>query len=214
MKKLIVVRAGTTSWQEQDRIQGTVPLPLCEAGEETLDEVIALLNQEQASLLYCSGNESSGTTAEYLCKHGKLKTKKVVEFKEMNFGLWQGLRIKDIQQRFGSVYKQWRKDPFSICPPQGETLQDVQDRIEPALQKVLEKNSGKTVVIVAARMAAAVIDCIMTDTPLSLFWENADQNATLQQYQPDASTSTSHSPCKRITLIGPPADISAQKVTA
>jgi len=214
MNKLIVVRAGTTTWQQQDRIQGTIPLPLCEAGKETLDGVAALLKQEQATLLHCSGNESSGTTAEYLCQHCELKPKKIVDLKEMNFGLWQGLHIKDIQMRFGSVYKQWRKDPLSICPPQGETLQDVQDRIEPALQKVLDKNSGKTVIIVAARMAAAVIDCIMTDTPLSLLWDNAGKKATLQQYLPDTSTNASKAPCKRMTLIGPPADIVAQKVMA
>lgn len=210
MNKLIVVRAGTTSWQQQDRIQGIIPLPLCEAGRETLEVVAALLKQEQATSLYCSGNESSGTSAEYLCQQCGFKYKKIVEFKEMDFGLWQGLRIKDIQNRYGSVYKQWRKDPFTICPPQGETLQAVSDRIQPALKKLMDKNSGKTIIIVAARITAAVIDCIMTDTPLNQLWENADKNATMQQYVADPSTSH----YQRETLIGFQAERLAQKVTA
>ena len=210
MNKLIVVRAGTTAWQEQDRIQGTVPLPLCDAGKDILDLAAALLKQEQATTLYCSGNESSGTSAEYLCQQCGFKLKKIVEFKEMEFGLWQGLRIKDIQNRYSSVYKQWRKDPFSIYPPQGETLQAVRNRVEPALQKLLDKNSGKTIIVVAARITAAVMDCIMTDTPLERLWEQADNNTTMQQYIRDSSTPQA----QRTTLIGPPADNTVQKVTA
>jgi len=200
MNKLIVVRAGTTTWQQQDRIQGVIPLPLCEAGEKALDEVMGLLKLEKASELHCSGNESSGATAEYLCEHCGLKYNEISELKEMNFGVWQGLRVKDIQQRFGKVYKQWRKDPFSICPPQGETLQDVQDRIEPALRKVLAQNSGKTTIIIAARISAAVIDCILTGTPLNQLWDNADENAMMLQY---TSTSATDEACTRTTLIGP-----------
>lgn len=208
MNKIIVVRAGITAWQEQDRIQGTVPLPLCDAGMETLDLVATLLKQERVGSLYCSGNESSGASAEYLCQQCGFKFKKIVEFKEMDFGLWQGLRIKDIQNRFGSAYKQWRKDPFSICPPQGETLQAVRDRVQPSLQKLIEKNSEKPIIIVAARITAAIMDCIITNTPLDQLWENADKKITLQQYVSDSSTSD----YQRETLIGSPTDHLVQKV--
>jgi len=213
MNKLIVVRDGTTTWQEQDRIQGVIPLPLCEAGEKALGKVIGLLKLEKLNLLYSSGNESSGATAEYLCQFCDLKYNEMDEFREMNFGLWQGLRIKDIQQRFSSVYKQWRKDPFSICPPQGETLQQVQDRIRPALQKVLDANSGKTTIIVAAQMAAAVMDCILTNIPLNRLWDNAEENATLLQYIGDSYGEEGDASYKRTTLLAPAPDSLRQKVT-
>lgn len=209
MNKLIVVRAGTTAWQEQDRIQGTVPLPLCEAGIENLNAVTEILQKEPLELLYCSGNESSGTTAEYLTRQCRFKIKKITAFKEMDFGLWQGLRIKDIRTRYATAYRQWSKEPTSICPPQGETLQQVYDRIQPALQKLIDRQNDKTVVLVAARIAAAVIDCILTETPLEKLWDSANESYTMRTYTLDPQTRQ----YLRETIVGQHVESNAQKVT-
>ena len=159
MKKLILIRSGSTAWAEaaqaellrsiagnsqtaaiadnggadaasidqwtevdicadqERRLQGTLPLPLSEQGKEALSHIAEVLKRYDIQTIYSSGNESSGPTAEFLAEKCGYKTKKNPDLKEMNCGLWQGLRFKDIEKRYNNAYKQWRNSPESICPP-------------------------------------------------------------------------------------------------
>ena len=177
MEKLILIRAGGTTWQEgqptadESRIQGTVPLPLTEQAKESLQEIAAVLLQENVDCLYSSGNESSGPSAEFLAQLCQIKTKKIPNLRELNFGLWQGLRVVEIKKRYGRAYKQWLTDPASIRPPQGESVPETYERVAQSLQNLYKKNRDKTVVIVAAFVVAALIECLITDKSLDQLWQ-------------------------------------------
>jgi len=177
MKKLILVRAGSSVWEEANcdnavdgskpskddqRLQGIVSLPLTESDKKGLRKVAAVLQREGVQVLYNSGNESAGPTAKYLSQLCHVKAKTVSGLSELNCGLWQGLQIKEIKNRFGSAYRQWRSDPVSVCPPQGECVAAAGERVIRALQKLGKKNKDKTVVVVAAPIVGALIECIMS----------------------------------------------------
>jgi len=183
MNKIIVVRAGSTAWDEEDRLQGTVPLPLSENGKASLEEIGERLCGEKPECLFSSGNETSGPTAEYLSKVLGLKHQKIVLLREMDFGLWQGLRIKDIQNRFCSAYKQWRNDPTSVCPPQGESLGDVQERVLEGMESIIKKRRDKCTVLVAGRIVSSVIGCLLTQSPLEKLWEIEREDSSVRHYE-------------------------------
>ncbi len=218
MKRLIVIRSGSTAWAEaaqaeiarckcqqvsmvenalafpqgasstavaedERRLQGTLPLPLSEQGKVALVGVAEMLKKYDISCIYSSGNESSGPTAEFLAELCRSKTKKNPDLKEMNCGLWQGLRFKDIEKRYNNAYKQWRSDPESICPPNGETFSDCRDRIEESLVCILRKSKCETVVMVVAEIAAAIIECLLTGKDPKKFWEVADKGKLVQVYE-------------------------------
>ena len=149
MYKLILIRAGNTPWQErqptadESRLQGTVSLPLTEQGKQSLQKIAQILQEEKIDSLYSSGNESSGPTAEYLARLCQIKTKKVPGLRELDFGLWQGLRITEIKKRFGRAYRQWRADPTSVRPPQGESVPETYDRVCRSLCSLNKKNRDK-----------------------------------------------------------------------
>ena len=186
MKKLILVRAGSTIWQEgqptadESRIQGTVSLPLTEQAKESLHRIAAVLEAEKPDCLYSSGNESSGPTAEYLTQLCQIKTKKISTLRELDCGLWQGLRIAEIKKRYSRAYRQWRADPTSVRPPQGESVPEAFERVEESLHGIHKKNSDKPVVIVAALIISALIECFVTGKNLDQLWQIADQNDDLR----------------------------------
>jgi phosphoserine phosphatase len=182
MKKLIVVRAVHPAWEEEHRIQGTLPLPLCDQSMRTMDEIARNLQGEEFNCVYSSGNESSGVTAKYLARQCSKKARQILSLHEPNFGLWQGLRLEEIKQRFGSAYKQWRADPTRICPPQGESISDAFRRVQSALKRLEKKNSEKTVVVVAARTVAGLIACAMTKTGLEELWDVTDQASMMRVF--------------------------------
>lgn len=177
----MVVRAGSSVWQrplagvDEYRIQGTVPLPLSAEDEEVLREIAVQLQGEKPDCLFSSGNESSGSTAELLGRLCDLKPKVIESLHEFDFGLWQGLRIAEIKKRYGRAYRQWRSDPTSIRPPQGESLREASRRVAEVLETIGKKNKGKTIVIVTAEIVTALIECILTDIPVEQLWNVTEQ---------------------------------------
>ena len=211
MKKLILIISGSTAWAEADlaeneqsegkktsdsasqaetaenaserRLQGTLPLPLSEQGKDALGAVAEVLKHYDAQTIYSSGNESSGPTAAHLAELCNYKNKKNTDLKELDCGLWQGLRFKDIEKRYSNAYKQWRNDPESICPPDGELFADCRERIESALLSIIKKSKSQTIVIVVAEIAAAIIECLLTDKISKDFWDVADSNSQIRIFE-------------------------------
>ena len=189
MNKLIVIRAGETAWHQgrptddESRIQGTVSLPLTSAAEESLRTLADTINRYQPDCLYSSGNESSGPTAQLLAQLCKLKPKTLTDLHEVDCGLWQGLRIGEIKKRYGRAYRQWRSDPVSVRPPQGESLEEATQRVQKSLLNLNKKNPDKTIIVVAALMVTALIECIMTQAPLQKFWQFVEHQENIRIYE-------------------------------
>jgi len=189
MRKVILIQAGKTAWDEYDknddepplpederRLQGTVPLPLSENGKKALQDIARIVRLERAEILYSSGNESSGPTAVLLAELCQLRNKKMPDLRELDCGLWQGLRVREIKQRYGKTYRQWRQDPNTICPPQGEMLETARERVSFSLAAIRKKQKGKIVVIVAAPIVSALIECVLMNKNISNLWSLHDKN--------------------------------------
>lgn len=161
-------------------MQGIIPLPLCDMGRAQLREIAEAVSRKNPDSLYNSGNESSGATAEYLGSLLGLKPKRVLTLRELNCGIWQGLQIDQISKRYGRAWKQWRQDPTSICPPQGECVVEAYARTEEALRIIWQKSAQKTVVVVAAQIISGLIECILTQTDIKHMWTKIDNAAPLK----------------------------------
>jgi len=193
MKKLILIRAGNTIWQQgrptddDSRIQGTVSLPLTDQGKQDLQKIAEALKVEKPNFIYSSGNESSGRTAVFLAELCQIKTKKMPDLRELDCGLWQGLRIAEIKKRYGRAYRQWRTDPTSVRPPQGESITEASGRVNQTLHCLYKKNREKTIVIVASFIVAAIIECLATGKNLDQLWHSAEQGNGLQIFDLSAA---------------------------
>lgn len=189
MKKFILIRAGRTAWDQEGgakfadyRLQGTLPLPLTAEGMAELKTTAGRLEHEDCECLFSSGNESSGATAKYLAKLCRLKSKKVSALRELDCGSWQGLRMREIKERFPGAYRQWRSDPANACAPQGESMQGAYQRAAEGVAKVLAKASGETVVVVAAQIMCGLIECCLVGRELDGLWKIVEQDTPVRSF--------------------------------
>jgi probable phosphoglycerate mutase len=59
-------------------------------------------------------------------------------FLEIGQGEWEGRPHAEIAERWADVLAGWRRRPVEHWAPGGESLRDVQDRVRPAIARVLE----------------------------------------------------------------------------
>lgn len=69
-------------------------------------------------------------------------------FIETDFGSWEGLTFREAAERDPEVHGTWLGDP-SVAPPQGESFDDVEHRVHTALDGLLERSAGSTIVLVS-----------------------------------------------------------------
>jgi phosphoserine phosphatase len=158
MVQLILIRPGTTEYDQQGRVQGTLNIPLCEDGRQEVQAMIDELRGQPIAAIYASPSQSAEQTAECLGQALDLKVKTIDKFENLDHGLWQGMLVSDVKAKQPKVYRQWQEQPENVCPPQGETLSLAKQRVSAALAKLIKKHKPDGVfAVVAPEPLASVI---------------------------------------------------------
>ncbi len=174
MTKLIVVSAAETDWAAQGRLVGDTDLPLNEAGHRQAIADGQALVERAPDAVYSGPEEATRETGELIAHELNAKLKKVKTLRELDLGHWEGLSEQDFRERFAKVYKQWRSDPLSVSPPEGESLVDAAERLAGAIDKLIRQHPQKTLVVILGRFAAAIIRCRFDDGDYARFWDHVD----------------------------------------
>jgi len=159
MTEVVLIRPGSTDFDEQNRIQGSLDLPLNLRGQEQVDHLVDQLREVPLDVIYTSPCEPARSTAEAIGASLGIRVKEKEGLRNLNQGLWQGLQIDDIRRKFPKVFKQLQESPETICPPQGETVPEAVARVEKTLAKPIKR---KTVfAVVASEPLATLIGCFV-----------------------------------------------------
>jgi broad specificity phosphatase PhoE len=163
MLTILLVSSGITEFDCQGRIQGTLDVPLCEEGRRQAESAAADLLSRSASIaaLYTGPCLSAQQTAEVLGENLKLKPKMLEKLHNLDQGLWQGMLFEDVKAKQPKVYRQWQERPDTVCPPEGETLQEAEERLKKALTKLTKKHKTGTIALVLAQPLASVLRSLL-----------------------------------------------------
>jgi phosphoserine phosphatase len=174
MVQFILIRPGTTDYDQQARIQGTLDIPLNDQGRREVVAVAEKLKGQTIAALYCSPAQSAQESAEIIGEALELKPRTLEKLQNANQGLWQGLTVEEVRLKQPKVYKQWQERPESISPPQGEMLSEVAQRVKEVLEKLGKKHRDATVAIVAPEPLATVVRHCINGEDLGDLWKAAN----------------------------------------
>lgn len=155
MSTVILVRPGCTDFDDQRRLQGSLDIPLNERGQGQLSQVVEAIKGLPIEVVLTGSCEPCCSSAEALAKALDVPLKKKSKLENLHHGLWQGLSLDEIRHKFPRVFKQWEEAPETVCPPEGETVNEGVTRIESVLKKPLKKYG--TFVVVASEPFATLI---------------------------------------------------------
>ena len=147
MATAVVVRPGETDFDEQERIQGALDLPLNERGQSQLIETIAQLDKSGVEVIYASPTEPASTVARELGAALDVPVRNLEGLRSLNQGLWEGMRLDDVKRKHPRVFKQWRTAPESVCPPEGETCEEAFERVRAVLRKPMKRKASFAIVV-------------------------------------------------------------------
>lgn len=173
--RLYLVRHGRVADGHTDRYHGNNDIGLSPEGERQLSQLAFHLQSLPLAAVYASNLKRSLDGAARLCQGRGLEPRIIPEFREIHFGVWEGLTFTEISQRYPEELASRLQDLENFRIPQGESLLDVRDRVIPRLKTLVAAHPGQSLALVAHAGVNRVILC----DALSLSLENLfrlDQN--------------------------------------
>jgi broad specificity phosphatase PhoE len=178
--RLLLVRHGETAWNRAGRYQGSADVPLNEIGEQQAQALAVQLRGEPIAAVYASGlRRALATAAPIATEHG-LAVVRDVRLNEINQGQWEGLRPIEIVVQWASLHAQWEREPLTVRPPGGETLDEVRARVLAAVDEIAARWAGSTVCVVAHKVSLAVIKAEACDISLTAALAEMPPNASIE----------------------------------
>ncbi|WP_437201208.1 histidine phosphatase family protein [Planctomicrobium sp. SH664] len=161
---IFVIRPGETDFDLQDRVQGTLNLPLNAQGTAQVERMVEELRDCEIDTIYASPTEPALSSAQLLGEELEIPVKVLDQLGNLDLGLWQGLSFAEIRQKQPRVYRQWEDAPESVCPPLGETLDEAHTRVARALKKPMRRG-GDYAVVASEPLATLVASVLKGERP-------------------------------------------------
>ncbi len=172
MLRIVLIRPGSTEFDEQGRIKGTLDMPLSEKGVQQAEQAAESLSNAQIEVVYSAPCQSALQTAEMVADRLEVKVKRIDTLHNLDHGLWHGKLIEEVKQCQPKVYRLWQEQPEAVCPPEGETVAAARLRVQKALKRLLKKHKRGVVGIVVSEPLASIARCCLRGGDLGDLWKS------------------------------------------
>jgi len=163
--RLTLVRHGETVWNQAKKIQGITDIELSELGLEQVNKLSLALQNEKFDMIVTSPLKRALNTAQAIGMNHALPLIVENDLHELNAGLLEGLTFQDLRLHYTDFLNKWMIDHASVTMPQGESLQEVQDRVWPVIKRITE--TSEHALVVAHSFVIITILCKIRNLSLS-----------------------------------------------
>lgn len=189
MNTVVVVRPGSTAFDEQERMKGCLDIPMSPTGHQQVRQLASEIAALRIAVVYCGPCESAQATAKVIAEAAKCKVKVCECFRNLDHGLWQGKCIEEIKRQQPKLYKQVQDNPRAFHPPGGETITEAETRVAKQLEKLQKKHSNETIAVVIPEPMATLVASKLKAVDFDDLWESECDHGTWEII-PESSSST------------------------
>jgi alpha-ribazole phosphatase len=179
MLKLYLVRHGESAWNVKHLYTGQTDVPLSQLGEIQAARVAGKLSGLSFDAVYASPLKRAHDTAKPIAAALEMPLRLDARLAEIHHGAWEGNPAAVIREQYADEYLAWRTQPHRVQMPDGESLEDVSNRVQEFLQEVLAEHSDGSVLIVSHDAVLRVIVLQTLLMGLEFFWRWRFDNASL-----------------------------------
>ena len=180
MARLILIRHGETDYNLQNRYCGFSNPPLNDKGIEQAEILATKLKDTRIDKVYSSDLKRAFETAKIIFGNNPIEETK--DFREMNFGVFEGLKYEEIIEKYPKLYRKWIDNPKEVEIPGGEGLEDLSRRVKERLSFILtqyDQHEDKTIALLTHGGPIRIILCSALKVDLKMFWQVNQELGTL-----------------------------------
>lgn len=176
MFRLLLIRAGATEFDDENRVVGQLDIPLSADGLAQVEATARAAASETdltVQAVYTSKGQAALQTAEAVAKATKSKVVHWKQLSNLNQGLWQGQTIDAIKSQFPKVYRRWQEQPETVCPPEGEMVSAARERLTEVLAKIQKRTKDGVIAVVVAEPMATILRALLKQEEPKDLWKRS-----------------------------------------
>src|SRR5947208_9490036 len=173
--RVFMVRHGATVLSAEDRFAGATDVELSEEGREQARRLAERLNHEKIAAVYASPLGRTVETARILAAPHDLPVQTCDGFREISHGHWEGMKQRDVEEKFPHEMAEWEKDPYTFAPPGGESGLAVTARALPALIDLVREHAGENILVVSHKATIRLLLSSLLGFDPRRYRDNLDQ---------------------------------------
>jgi len=171
MTRIILVRHGETDWNKDQIFRGRIDVPLNTTGQKQARATGDALRSYKIDAIYASPLSRAMETARAIAIfHPNIMVEEAEGFIDIDFGKWQGMPGKKVEEEYKELYNRWQKEPHNVKMPDGEDLDNVKLRAMESLNNILNARKDETVAIASHRVVNKVVLCAILGLTNQCFW--------------------------------------------
>jgi ribonuclease H / adenosylcobalamin/alpha-ribazole phosphatase len=145
----VLLRHGQTALSAEKRYAGTTDVPLTDLGlRQAAAAAKRLAAGTRLDVIVASPLLRARATADEVAAACGLPVVLDEGLRETDFGAWEGLRFREVQEGWPAEMAAWLADP-AVAPPGGESFAAVSLRVTAALGRILDSYPGQRVLVVS-----------------------------------------------------------------
>ncbi len=181
--RMLLARHGQTAYNAERRFMGQLDVPLDDVGRAQAQAVAARLSTELPAAIYSSTLKRALETARAIQaaipSHPELRTD--VRLIEGQFGDWEGRKYDDLRANDAERLARWEDGRLDNTPPNGESLEDLAERVQAAYRDICAAHSNQTVLVVAHGGTIQVMLTLALGLPLEDYRKLWVSNASISE---------------------------------
>ena len=173
--RVFIVRHGATVLSAEDRFAGVTDVELSEEGREQARRLADRLSGEKIAAVYASPLGRTVETARILAAPHDLQVQRCDGFREISHGHWEGMKRREVEEKFPEEMAEWEKDPYTFAPEGGESGLAVTARALPALIDLVREHPGENILIVSHKATIRLLLSSLLGFDPRRYRDNLDQ---------------------------------------
>jgi len=156
-------------WNGQKRYSGHKDIPLTYNGTQHANMIGKFIGKFPIKTLISSDLQRAINTAKPIEKSLQIPLELDSNFREVNFGKLEGLKISEIKRFYPQVWRSYLTNPIETRFPGGETCSEALKRSTDSLKKMYNSNSLNGTLIVMHGTILRIILCYLVGIDTKLF---------------------------------------------
>lgn len=147
--RLYLVRHGELVTSKEWRYVGQMDVELNDAGKQQIKKLSSRLSSEQIDRIFSSDLNRTIESAEIIGNKLGIINEPISEFREIDLGVWEGLTLEEIEERFPEDLVKRSEDIKDFRIINGESFSDLNKRVIPKVMDIIKNNACKRILVVA-----------------------------------------------------------------
>lgn len=168
--RLYIVRHGQTKWNKEKRMQGWADSKLTELGRKQAKLLGESLENIEFNQVVSSPLGRTRETSKLVIGDRPVELIINDNFKEMGFGSWEGQDPEELKIKHPEVFRDLWTRADKYVPIDGESFEELQNRIIKGINQVIKGNPDGNVLIVTHGMVIQMLLLHMKGLPLDQLW--------------------------------------------